>query len=114
MKQATPTIAVVLGLLLVGLNVLAMPQGVEPTRVSSPTPRYPSSTAYFKCTVSEVLAGHVLIVKDEQTRSFRFLELKPTTSLKAKKKSDLGGRKKLDPSRSPRTRCIQESGRTRP
>ena len=52
-------------------------------------------TNYFTCTITKVLPGRVLMVKDEQTRSFRYLELTPTTSVKAKKKSEFGGRKKL-------------------
>ena len=51
---------------------------------------------HFRCTVTKVLPDRVLMIKDEETKSFRFLEVPPTASLKAKKKADFGGRRKLE------------------
>lgn len=51
---------------------------------------------HFTCTVTKVLPDRVLMIKDEETQSFRFLEVPLTVSLKAKKKADFGGRRKLE------------------
>jgi hypothetical protein len=53
-------------------------------------------TDHFKCTITKVLPDNVLMVKDDQTRSFHYLELTPKTSVKAIRKSKFGGRKKLE------------------
>ena len=96
MTHFRSTVVIAIVLLFTGLNSLATPQQSEkPPRVGNPTPNYPSFTNYFKGMVTKVLPDHVLMAKDEETKSFRFLELTPNTSLKAKKKSEFGGRKKL-------------------
>ena len=98
----TVCLAVTLLLLtrLYGLEAATPDQEAHPRptlgAVQRPPPDPPKVIAHLKCTITEVLPDHVLMVRDEQTKSFRFLELTPATSLNAKKKADFGGRKKLE------------------
>ena len=88
MKHPASTIAFALVLLLTSLDgwATSLQEEAPPRNLNARTAWEPEpNTDHFKCTVTKVLPGHVLMVKDEQNKSFRYLELTPTTSLKAKK-----------------------------
>jgi hypothetical protein len=55
-----------------------------------------ADTAHLECTITEVLPRQVLKVLDAKTERTRFLEIKPTASLRAKNRASFGGRRNLD------------------